>query len=57
MIIDLDSSWIGLPADRIREEYHCIIVLIQRGDAVFVPSENYRVAFKDHLIVYQEKEN
>ena len=57
VVIDLDSSWIGLSADRIHEEYHCIIILIQRGDAVFIPSDDYRVAFKDQLIVYQEKEN
>ena len=57
VVVDIDSSWIGHSVEEIREGFHCIIILIQRGDAVFMPSESYRVALKDALIVYHEKEN
>lgn len=56
VIIDIDSSWIGLSRRDIEEQFHYIVVLVQRGDAVLIPSDDYRAALKDAMIVYLKKE-
>ena len=51
--VDIDSKWIGMTADEIEEEFDVAILLVRRGMAKILPSEEYRVAKGDALAVHR----
>ena len=52
VVIDIDSKWIGLSVTEVKDEFNVNVILAQRGDAIIVPSDDYKIAFKDSLAVY-----
>lgn len=54
VLVDIDSMWLGKSAAEIEAEYHQVIAVVRRGDALMQPGEDYRVQIKDVLAVYRK---
>ena len=54
VVVDIDSRWIGLSAEEVRKEYHVVIAVVKREEAIFQPNENYRVMLNDRIAAFPE---
>ncbi len=52
VIVDIDSKWLGLSVEEVKEKYDANIVLVQRKDVIILPKDDYRIELKDALAVY-----
>lgn len=52
VVIDIDSKWIGLSVTEVKDEFNVNVILAQRDNAIIVPNDDYKIAFKDSLAVY-----
>lgn len=54
MPVDIDSAWIGLTADEVKEKYGFTILVARRGDATIIPNDDYHVQMGDILAIYND---
>lgn len=54
VLVDIDSMWLGKSAAEIEEQYHMVVVVVRRGNALMQPGPDYRVQIKDVLAVYKK---
>ena len=54
VLVDIDSMWLGKSAAEIEEQYHMVVVVVRRGNALMQPGPDYRVEIKDVLAVYKK---
>jgi voltage-gated potassium channel len=56
MIMDIDSAWLGMSAEEVRQKSGRVILLVERNGETYVPDKTYNVQVKDHLTVFNETE-
>ncbi len=54
VLVDIDSMWLGKSVAEIEEQYHMVVVVVRRGNALMQPGPDYRVEIKDVLAVYKK---
>ena len=49
--VDMDSAWIGLDKNVIKEKYNAALLLAERDGVRFQPDDDFRVQFGDKLLI------
>ena len=57
LYIDIDSAWLGMRVQEVKEKTGQTILYVQREDETFVPDESYNVQVSDRVTVFVHQDH
>ena len=57
LYIDIDSAWLGMSVQEVKEKTGQTILYVQREDETFVPDESYNVQVSDRVTVFVHQDH